>query len=102
MNRMPETETTHESEAVPCLARSVAKVLSENPTLEAVTFKPERETISVATIGKADVPRLTERIRTTVQRVQEADKDHSCTLLAGTGDCHTCAQPLSELERQKI
>src|SRR5215831_3800836 len=102
MNRMPESETDSMAEPTPCLARSVAKVLSENPALEAVTFQPDRDTISVATIGKADVPRLTEHIRTTVQRAQEADQASSCTLLAGTGDCHTCTQPLSELERQRI
>src|SRR2546427_664870 len=102
MNRGPESETACEAEPVPCLARSVAKVLTENPALEAVTFQPDRQTISVATIGNTDVPRLTEHIRTTVQRAQEADRDNSCTLLAGTGDCLTCTQPLSELERQKI
>src|ERR1043166_2446612 len=102
MNRTLEPEAAFKAEPTPCLARSVAKVLSENPALEAVTFLPDRETISVATIGKADVPWLTEHIRTTVQRAQEADQENSCTLLAGTGDCHTCTQPLSELELQKI
>ncbi len=102
MYRMPESETTSEAEPVPCLARSVAKVLTENPALEAVTFQPDHQTISVATIGNTDVPRLTEHIRTTVQRAQEADRDNSCTLLAGTGDCYSCTQPLSDLERQKI
>src|SRR5690349_5214479 len=97
-----DTETSQDPEAAPCVARSVVQVLSENPALEAVTFKPESQTISVATLGKTDVPTLTERIRTTVQRAQEADKEHSCTLLEGTGDCRTCAQPLSDLELQKI
>src|SRR5213080_157926 len=96
MNRLPEPE------ASPCVARSVVKVLTENPALEAVTFKPDRQTISVATIGKTDVPSLTERIRSSVQRAQSADKEHSCTLLSGEGDCHNCAQPLSDFERQKI
>src|SRR5437870_12498429 len=102
MNRMPESEPTGEPEPEPCSARPVARVLTENPALEAVTFQPDRQTISVATIGNTDVPRLTEHIRTTVQRAQEADLDNSCTLLAGTGDCHTCTQSLSELELQKI
>src|SRR5437879_13266338 len=102
MNRLPDPEASSDAEATPCVARSVVKVLTENPALEAVTFKPDRQTISVATIGKADVPSLTERIRVTVERAQEADKEHSCTLLEGTGDCHTCAQPLSDQELQKI
>jgi Cd2+/Zn2+-exporting ATPase len=99
MNRLPESDSTSETEAAPCVARSVLEVLAENPALEAVTFKPDRQTISVATIGKADVPQLTERIRASVQRAQEGQ---SCTLLSGTGDCHTCSQPLSDLQNQKI
>src|SRR6266571_2200148 len=102
MSRPPKPEPISDTEATLCVARSVVKVLAENPALEAVTFKPDRQTISVATIGKTDVPRLTERIRTSVQRAQAADKEHSCTLLSGEGDCNTCAQPLSEFERQRI
>src|SRR6266849_8536576 len=102
MSRPPKPEPNSDTEATLCVARSVVKVLAENPALEAVTFKPDRQTISVATIGNTDVPRLTERIRASVQRAQAADKEHSCTLLAGEGDCHTCAQPLSDLERHKI
>ena len=102
MSRPPERDATCEDGPTLCVARSVARVLAENPALEAVTFKPDRQTISVATIGKADVPSLTERIRTSVERAQAVDKDHSCTLLAGEGDCHSCSQPLAELERQKI
>ena len=101
MSRPPEPEIS-DTEPTLCVARSVVKVLAENPALEAVTFKPDRQTISVATIGKTDVPSLTERIRTSVERAQAADKEHACTLLSGEGDCHTCAEPLSEFERQKI
>src|SRR5712664_2312704 len=101
MSRPPEPEIS-DTEPTLCVARSVVKVLAENPALEAVTFKPDQQTISVATIGNTDVPRLTERIRTSVERAQAADKEHSCTLLAGEGDCNTCAQPLSDFERQKI
>src|SRR5882724_5966191 len=102
MSRSPEPEPISDTDATLCVARSVAKVLEENPALEAVTFKPDLQTISVATIGNTDVPSLTERIRSSVQRAQAADTEHSCTLLAGEGDCHTCAQPLSEFERKKI
>lgn len=101
MTRSPETENSEE-QPVPCLARSVAKVLKANPALEAVSFQPDRQTISVATIGKTDVPRLTADIEATVRRAQEADKDHSCQLLAGVGDCHTCSNPLSGPELEKI
>jgi len=83
MSRSPEPEPISDTDATLCVARSVAKVLEENPALEAVTFKPDLQTISVATIGNTDVPSLTERIRSSVQRAQAADTEHSCTLLAG-------------------
>ena len=84
-----------------CLARSVMDAFSKDPTLEAVTINRARETISVATIGKANVPQITERIRTTIERVQEGTKDQ-CRLLAGENDCESCVQPLSPQERQRI
>ena len=85
-----------------CLARSVAQALVEDPTLEAVTVDQVHHTISVATLGQTDVPKLTERISTTIQQAQESDVVEPCTLLAGETTCQTCGQPLSDFERQKI
>jgi Cd2+/Zn2+-exporting ATPase len=84
------------------LARSVAEVLAADPTVEAVTIDQAHQTISVATLGRTDVPRITERISATVQRAQEAGADHPCTLLTGKTDCQSCCQPLSDVERRKI
>ncbi|HTL57545.1 MAG TPA: cation-translocating P-type ATPase [Candidatus Limnocylindrales bacterium] len=86
----------------PCLARSVVDALAEDPTLEAVTIDRERKTISVATLGKADVPKLTERISRTFERAQSTKAERGCTLLAGHGECRTCVDPLPDLQRQKI
>ena len=85
-----------------CLARSVVHALSEDPSLEAVTIDRARKTISVATLGRANVPRLTERISGTFERAQESQRDHQCTLLQGEGECQNCVAPLTELQRQKI
>src|SRR5882672_3131631 len=95
------SETSHDQKAA-CLARSVAEVFAEDPTLEAVTIDRARQTISVATLGKANVPQISERIRSTIERAQTTDASPPCTLLIGKGDCQTCAQPLSEVERRKI
>jgi Cd2+/Zn2+-exporting ATPase len=84
-----------------CLARSVLDEFSQDPSLEAVTINPKEETISVATLGKADVPQITERIRSTVERVQGNPKNQ-CKLLQGEDDCRSCVQPLSEQERLTI
>src|SRR3954451_8677493 len=89
------------TDASTCLARSVMDEFSHDPALEAVTINPAEETISVATIGKADVPQLTERIRTTIERVQ-VNSSGQCKLLEGADACSTCAQPLSEREKQKL
>jgi Cd2+/Zn2+-exporting ATPase len=85
-----------------CLARSVAATLVEEPALEAVTIDRARQKISVATLGRADVPRLTERITHEFQSAQSADTGHVCSLLTGTGDCFSCATPLPESDRNRI
>src|SRR6266481_93829 len=88
--------------AAKCVARSVAKAFSQDPTLEAVTIDRIRQTISVATLGQTNIPEITERIRNTIRTAQEADEKQPCLLLEGEGDCSVCAIPLSESERQKI
>ena len=93
---VPEPEPTH------CVARSVAKALAEEPSLEAVTIDRARKTISVATIGKTDPPKIAERLASTLQIAQEAQADHGCTLLAGTGECRTCVRPLPQSQRGRI
>ncbi len=85
-----------------CLARSVVATLGEEPMLEAVTIDRMRQTLSVATLGRADVERLTARLKARFQEAQEADGDHRCSLLVGQGDCSSCATPLSATERLRI
>ena len=102
MTAGPETKNPAHPEGGQCLARSVLGALTEEPTLEAVTIDRARKTISVATLGRADVPKLTERISATVQRSQQPDAKHRCTLLASAGDCLDCVRPLTDLERQRI
>ena len=65
-----------------CLARSVLEALADDPTLEAVTINRARHSIPVATLGKADVPKLTERISATFQGTQTPSAKRRCTLLA--------------------
>ena len=84
-----------------CLARSVADVLAQEPTLEAVTVNHARKTISVATLGQVDVPKITERVAASIQGA-EASAGNSCAILSGTGDCQTCAMPLTAAERRAI
>jgi Cd2+/Zn2+-exporting ATPase len=102
MKATPGPESHAVEDPARCLARSVADALAEEPLLEAVTFNRAQQTISVATLGNADVPRLTARVQASVEAAQEAAGDTSCGLLGGEGDCSTCQLPLSEAERRKI
>ena len=85
-----------------CLTRSVLSALAEDPGLEAVTIDRARQTISVATLGKADVEGIEERINQTLAKAQAADQEHRCQLLAGAGDCLGCVRPIDEMARQRI
>src|SRR5271167_4298866 len=102
MNAPPENRPARGHEADPCLARSVLNTLAEEPTLEAVTIDRAHQKISVATLGRADVAKLTERITSQFQAAQAADAGHACSLLSGAGDCFSCDTPLSEAERKRI
>ncbi len=88
--------------AAKCLARAVVQALAENPTLEAVTVDRARKTISVATLGQTDIPKLTERVTATLQLGQEGDAAKQCSLLQGRLECQTCSTPLGEPERRGI
>jgi Cd2+/Zn2+-exporting ATPase len=85
-----------------CLARSVVDALGEEPSLEAVTINRARQTISLATLGKTDEPRLTAAVTGRIERSYHAGRDEHCQLLEGQGDCVACEHPLSAMERGRI
>jgi Cd2+/Zn2+-exporting ATPase len=86
----------------PCLARSVADTLAEEPTLEAVTIDATRQKFSVATLGRADVEKLTARLTGKIQSAQNAESTRACSLLTGKTDCTACDAPLSAIEQKGI
>src|ERR1039458_7403758 len=102
MNAPPENRPARDREAGHCLARSVADTLAEEPALEAVTIDRAQQKISLATLGRTDVPRLTERITSQLQAAQSADTGHVCSLLTGEGNCFNCDTPLPDTERNRI
>ena len=88
--------------APPCVVRAVAEALAHEPTLEAVTINRARRTISVATLGRIDEAKLSQRITDTIQNAQAAEEVQRCGLLEGTSDCATCMAPLTTQERRHI
>ena len=85
-----------------CLARSMVESLAVEPALEAVTIDRAHQKISVATLGRADLGELTERVTREMQAAQAVSAGHQCSLLIGQGDCATCDIPLPEDARKKI
>ncbi|HZV36552.1 MAG TPA: cation-transporting P-type ATPase, partial [Verrucomicrobiae bacterium] len=94
MSLSTPTEKQTETPSAKCLARSVTDVLAQEPALEAITFNRQRKSISVATLGQADVPKITERVSATIQGAQT--DVNRCGLLSGGNDCQSCAMPLTE------
>ena len=91
-----------EQPAAGCLARCVAETLAEEPTLEAVTIDTAQRKISVATLGRADVDKLKQKLSAKISSAQDSDAGKNCSLLTGQSNCATCRQPLSEHERRQI
>ncbi len=85
-----------------CLARSVADTLAEEPALEAVTIDRANRKISLATLGRADVEKLTQKISARISSAQNSAAGKTCALLDGASDCSTCHQPLSAAEQRQI
>ena len=102
MSRATEPQTRDVPDTSRCLARSVVEALGTEPALEAVTINRARQTISLATLGKTDEPRLAENISGRIQKAYETGLGEHCMLLQGEGQCRTCHAPLSPQEQQRI
>src|SRR5260221_1565832 len=99
MNALPPAKDRSGSPPSKCMARSVADALAEDPTLEAVTINRARKTISVATLGKTNEEKISQRLAT---GIQASATDATCALLSGNGDCLTCQSPLSPAEQKRF
>src|SRR5579864_5272587 len=100
MSHISEAPTAPDHPA--CLARSVVDALSREPSLEAVTINRAEKKIFVATLGKTDVPRLTESVTNQIHSAYENRFSEHCRLLEGKDDCHICDAPLTEAERKRF
>jgi Cd2+/Zn2+-exporting ATPase len=102
MSVKSEKESIPPSASSKCLTRSVLDVLEKEPTLEAVTIDAAHEKISVATLGRTDVEKLTQSLTDKIHSVRSPDAVRGCSLLEGKSDCATCDRPLTPAERQRI
>ena len=85
-----------------CFVRTMMHTLAEEPTLEAVTLDLANRKVSLATLGRTDIEKLTARITSELESAQAAAARDHCHLLEGQGDCLACQLPLTEAERLRI
>jgi Cd2+/Zn2+-exporting ATPase len=102
MSVKSETEIQPPADGSKCLTRSVLEILAQEPALEAVTIDAAHKKISVATLGRADVEKLTQNLADKIHSARSADAGRPCSLLDGKSGCAACDCSLSETERGRI
>ncbi len=83
----PKTDT---ADGAHCLVQTVAEAFTEEPALEAVKFNRAQQSISVATIGRADNAEIEKVITERIGRIEQDAAGARCKLLEGAPDCSTC------------
>ncbi len=76
----------------PCLVRAVREAMAADPTLEAVRIDRDRQSVSVATLGKPRHENLAEAVSGEIQQLEAAGGHASCELLRGAQSCSQCAE----------
>jgi len=70
--------------------------------LEAVTIDIVHKKISVATLGRADVEKLTQKISAKISSAKNSTASETCSLFSGKNNCSVCDAPLSANEQKLI
>ncbi|MDQ3315513.1 MAG: hypothetical protein M3505_12995, partial [Verrucomicrobiota bacterium] len=73
-----------------CIYKNVARLLAEEPQLEAVAFQPSNQLLSIATIGGDRGRRIADRVSDVV-----ADREKQCGVMNASGNCEQCGEPPS-------
>ncbi|MFL6595433.1 MAG: heavy metal translocating P-type ATPase [Chthoniobacterales bacterium] len=68
-----------------CVYKNVARLLAEEPRLEAVAFQPKNQLLSIATLGDDRGQRIADRVTEAV-----ADREQQCGVLDADGLCAEC------------
>src|SRR3954453_19305122 len=68
-----------------CVYKNVARLLAEEPRLEAVAFQPKNQLLSMATLGDDRGQRIADRVTKAV-----ADREQQCGVLDERGLCAEC------------
>ncbi len=71
-----------------CVYRKVARLMTEEPQLEAVAFQPKNHLLSIATLGDDRGHRIADRVSEAV-----AEREQGCGVLDARGNCEQCGEP---------
>ncbi|MEO5720990.1 MAG: cation-translocating P-type ATPase [Chthoniobacterales bacterium] len=71
-----------------CVYRKVARLMTEEPQLEAVAFQPKNHLLSIATLGDDRGRRIADRVSEAV-----AEREQACGVLDARGNCEQCGEP---------
>jgi Cd2+/Zn2+-exporting ATPase len=70
-----------------CVYKQVARLLAEEPRLEAVAFQPKNHLLSIATLGDDRGQRIGDRVSEVV-----AEREQQCGILDARGICEQCGE----------
>ncbi|MDQ3313343.1 MAG: heavy metal translocating P-type ATPase [Verrucomicrobiota bacterium] len=73
-----------------CVYKQVARLLAEEPQLEAVAFQPKNQLLSIATLGVDNGQRIAGRVTEAV-----AERERQCGIVNALGNCEQCGEPPS-------
>ena len=74
-----------------CAVENVARILSEEPRLEAVAFGPQTRKLSMATLGTDPGERLARRV---TEAVHHQKKGSQCSVAGDDGRCAECGETM--------
>ena len=74
-----------------CAVEKVARVLNEEPRLEAVAFEPRSRKLAMATLGKDPGDRLARRVAEAVHHQKAGSR---CSVAGADGNCAECGEPV--------
>ena len=84
-NGAPATPLKHDD--AHCVYKQVARLLAEEPRLEAVAFQPKNHLLSIATLGDDRGQRIGDRVSEVV-----AEREQQCGILDAHGICEQCGE----------
>ncbi len=91
MSNAPQRPRDFHPENSRCLVQAVSETFREEPALEAVKIDRARQSISVATLGRADNAGIEKVLTERLQKLQQIEDAAGCKLLGGAPDCAGCA-----------